>query len=109
MKSSGNTELITFFRKGMLKKFIVSSTDGKRELSFLEAAEQFNTDEKERKVSISKDYYDLLKINKEHFDYLTTEELVEKTSKRGRSNESTVVAKLKAFKKVKSQRKKELK
>ena len=99
IKSSGNNELITFFRKGKLKKFIASSKDDKKELSFLEAVELFNSDEKERNVSINKDYYDLLKINKEHFDYLTTEELVEKTNRGGRSNESTIIAKLKAFKK----------
>ena len=68
------------------------------ELSFLEAAQLFKSDEKNRTVTIDKNYYDLLKNNKDLFDNLVTEKLVESTSRKGRSNETTVIAKLKACK-----------
>jgi len=98
VKKSGPNSLITFFRKGKLKKFVLSNSKDKKELSFLEAAELFKSDEKERTVPIDKKYYNLLKDNKDHFDSLVTGELVESTSKKGRSNETTVIAKLKACK-----------
>tara|TARA_Y100001970_G_scaffold8944_1_gene10387 strand:+ start:560 stop:3811 length:3252 start_codon:yes stop_codon:yes gene_type:complete len=101
IESKGNNKLITFFRKGKLKKFILSSKDNKAELNFLDAVEIFNSTDDKRKISINKDYYDLLKINKEVFDEITTEELAPQAPRGGRSNESTVIAKLKGFKKSK--------
>ena len=100
IKSNGKTELLTFFRKGKLKKFLIANNEEKKELNFLDAVSIFDNDDDKRTVVFNKDYYDLLKSNKEYFQHLTTEEiLVQQTSQKGKSNENIVIAKLKAFKK----------
>ena len=81
---------------------MIANNEEKKELNFLDAVSIFDNDDDKRTVVFNKDYYDLLKSNKEYFQHLTTEEiLIQQTSQRGKSNENIVIAKLKAFKKIK--------
>ena len=100
VKSEGKSNLITFFRKGQLKKFIVSSEN--KEITFFDAVKLFDND-KDKPVQIQKDYYNLLKTNQAKFDDITTlEESAPSTSRRGRSNETFVITRLKAFRQTQS-------
>src|SRR3990172_3572821 len=88
--------LITFFRKGKLKKFCL--TDGKiaGEVIFFDAVDLFACDASATKLPIPKNFYPLLDQNKAEFDQLTSVEIAEKGSHAGKSNENYIIRRLKA-------------
>jgi superfamily II DNA/RNA helicase/HKD family nuclease len=88
--------LITFFRKGKLKKFFSATGNECKELTFFEAVDLFKCDEQIQKASIPEEYYALLSANKLHFEFATSEEAYEKPSRHGTSNEAYIVKRLKA-------------
>ena len=66
--SKSQSELITFFRKGYLKKFFISSIDKDRELNFTEAAKKLKCSPETPKSIINKEYfYKMLAFNKNSF------------------------------------------
>jgi len=87
--------LLTFFRKGKLKKFFKADSNGSSELTFFDAVELFKCDQNATKVTIPKEFYELLDRNKKEFDFATSEEAYEKPSRHGSSNEAYVVKRLK--------------
>ena len=104
-KHFDNDGLITFFRKGKLKKFVF--TDGKQseEIPFFDAVKIFKCEPNASRVQIPKVYYDFLKKNKQQFDQITLDEITEtEKSRGGLSNESYVIKRLKvkAFRKFSS-------
>ena len=89
--------LITFFRKGKLKKFMF--TDGKKaeEVPFFDAVNIFKCEPEIMRQSVPKVYYDFLKKNKDQFDQITSDEIEEpERSPGGRSNEQYVIDTLKS-------------
>ena len=89
-------KLITFFRKGKLKKFLINDGKQSEEISFFDAADYFECSEDTEKRSIPKSYYSMLDINKAKFELLTTSEDIEPSPSRGgRSNEKYVISRLK--------------
>ncbi|HOV14957.1 MAG TPA: DEAD/DEAH box helicase, partial [Spirochaetota bacterium] len=88
--------LLTFFRKGMLKKFVLSSGNISAELNFLEAIKFFQCDEKEDKKQMPEKYYDLLEHNKKMFYNMTNFNDVERVTSKGSSNTGYIIKRLKA-------------
>ena len=62
-----------------MKKFIVTEKQETKELTFFEAVKKFDVDKNTKRVQIQKDYYDLLKINQDEFNNITSIEESEAT------------------------------
>jgi hypothetical protein len=92
----GNAEqLITFFRKGKLKKFFLANDEGSRELPFLEAVNIFECDKSAVRGKIPSTYYSLLDKNKAQFDLIVSGgELEPGPARSSRSNEGYVIRRL---------------
>ena len=90
--------LLTFFRRGRLKKFYWAEADQPlgREATFFEAAERFRADADERGRPMPAAYYELLPKSKQALDLLLAGEVPAAGSRRGRSNEDYVLRRLKA-------------
>lgn len=92
-------QLITFFRKGKLKKFFISGKNDSNELAFLEAVDFFECIPDTPQLTISKQFYTLLEQNKQQFDKIVSGESPEEKgsgNKGGMSNVKYVVGRLKA-------------
>lgn len=91
--------LLTFFRKGKLKKFFVSDDSTSKELTFFEAVDLFKCEPETARQKIPKQYYPMLDRNKDQFDLITSGNVMEARGSGGRgglSNERYVVMRLKA-------------
>lgn len=89
-------QLITFFRKGKLKKFFITNKEESQEITFLDAVDYFNCDESTERCKIPDIYYPMLEKNKNQFDAITSGEEIEAGSQRGGlSNERYVIRRLK--------------
>ena len=92
----GDTEaLITFIRKGQLKKFFMADEDETIEVPFLDAMEILRCEENEEKLPIPSQYFDFLELNKEAFDNLVAEDEDDRHDGRGRSNRTRIIHRLK--------------
>lgn len=92
-----NDGLITFFRKGKLKKFMFTNGEQSEEIPFFDAVNIFKCEPNVDRQSIPKEYYDFLKKNKEKFDHITMDEIEEgEKSRGGRSNKQYVIGTLKS-------------
>ena len=92
----GDSEsLMTFIRKGQLKKFFLASAEEFKELPFLDAIEVLRCEEDEEKLPIPKQYFDFLELNKDAFDDLVAEDEDDKRDGRGRSNRIRIIQRLK--------------
>ena len=93
----GNAEqLLTFFRKGKLKKFFIANDEGSRELPFLEAVNLFECDNATPRSKISRTYYSMLDRNKAQFDLIVSGgELEPGPARSSRSSEGYVIRRLK--------------
>jgi len=91
-----NDALITFFRKGKLKKFLYTNGEHAEEIPFFDAVNLFKCEQNESRRQVPKEFYDYLKKNKEQFDLITMEEVVgSEKSRGGLSNEKYVMQRLK--------------
>jgi HKD family nuclease len=92
-----NNSLITFFRKGRLKKFVVVDNIAPQELTFLEAASLFECKVDSKLHKIPQHYYDLLAQNKEHLGVITSDDSQDIGGTRGgASNEALIIKMLKS-------------
>lgn len=90
--------LITFFRKGYLKKFYISDSDETKEVTFEQAIEYVKSTKSEQAKKVKSDYYDLLKKNKLAFELSEKEETdneVLSVNKKGSSNAKNIIKILK--------------
>ena len=100
--------LITFFRSGELKKFIMTDKENStKEIDFFQAVKLFESTPKEKSIITSDDenldYFSLLSKNKDFIYELSNQESSGDLSKRkGRSNEKEVLKRLKKLKKEKA-------
>ncbi|MHB8910991.1 MAG: helicase-related protein [Syntrophales bacterium] len=97
--SGGDAEpdaVVTFFRKGKLKKFCLASERAVRELTFFEAADCFACEPEAKRLPLPQAFYPLLERNKQEFDLLTSGEIPEKTGHGSKSNEAYLIKRLKA-------------
>lgn len=79
--------LLTYFRKGRLEKFYLTTQHTAEELDFLTAAGLFECKSEEKRERLFANYYDLLDQNKRALvDNLTQEDVESTISSRGRDN-----------------------
>lgn len=90
---------LTFFRKGYIKRFFVSNEDNSNEITFLEAMNLMESNEKEKYCSISQNYYKNLQKNKQELIRVLQEESMEilPNRKEGKSNDKVILKTLKAL------------
>ncbi len=87
--------LLTFFRKGKLKKFFSADGKASKELTFFEAVDLFKCSPATPKIATPKTFYPFLDLNKSAFDQATSEETIEKGHSGGSSNEGYIMKRLK--------------
>ena len=83
--------LLSFFRKGALKKFVYSDADKPQEIDFMTAAQAFECDPDQDKMAIPKVFFERLNSNKAFLDTLSHIEAATPISHSGRSNETKVL------------------
>ena len=88
-------KVITFFRKGKLKKFCLADSEAVQEVTFFEAAELFECQPDTAKLALPREFYPLLERNKQEFDLLTSGEVYEKSGHGSKSNENYIIKRLK--------------
>ena len=94
-----NDQVLTFFRKGKLKKFFISDGQSSTEVNFFDAAALFECDEGEKRIEIPSNYFEMLGKNKEMFRQITSGSASDAEPTKmtgGRSNEAYVIKRLKA-------------
>lgn len=94
-KKGDSEALITFIRKGQLKKFFMAEEEESKEVPFLDAMELLRCEEGEEKLPIPKQYFDFLELNKEAFDDLVAEDEDDRRDGHGRSNRTKIIQRLK--------------
>lgn len=87
--------LLTFFRKGKLKRFTLAQPDGAAELTFLDAAKRFECSPDTPKAEIPPSYYDLLEAAKRHLETLEHPDPLTGPRRSG-SNETFILTLLKS-------------
>lgn len=80
--------LISFFRRGALKKFVYSDALKSEEIDFMTAAKAFECGKDQIKKSTPANFFDLLKRNKAYLDGLAVAEDLTPVANSGRSNEA---------------------
>lgn len=91
--------VVTFFKKGKLRKIYIADIKEAKELDFFNAAVILKSKNMDKREKLAADFYKLLAQNKEQFKLATTEEAREFKQEGGRSNEITLVRTIKAIKK----------
>lgn len=89
-RNGNDLELLTFFRKGYVKKFYISSENETRDIPFDDAIQMIETDTEEKSIEINNKYYKLLKMNKESFNTFEEndgqDEFSEQETRKGTNN-----------------------
>ena len=80
--------LISFFRRGALKKFVYSDALKSEEIDFMTAAKAFECGKDQVKKSTPANFFDVLKSNKAYLDGLAAAEDLTPVANSGRSNEA---------------------
>lgn len=96
--------LVTFFRKGYLKKFYISNDEETKEVTFEQAIEVVRANKSEKNKNVDNDYYKLLELNKKAFENAENEENmndITTTAKKGSSNAKNIIKILKECLKLK--------
>ncbi len=89
--------LITFFRKGKLRKTFLAGSTEAQEVDFFRAADILRADKDTQKEVLPKDFYDYLEKNKEEFKQATADEVRQLKAPGSRSYESKLIHTIKAI------------
>ncbi len=73
-RKKDSEELLTFFRKGYVKKFYLSTLTNTDEVTFDDVIELIKTTPEEKSVPVNSQYYTLLRKNKTSFNNFESEE-----------------------------------
>ena len=92
-----HNSVLTFFRKGKLRKIFWTRGDSVEEVDFFKAAEILEAEKNIKREKIGKDFYKHLEANKKEFDAVFTEEGGELKSLGGRSHEAKMIKVIKAI------------
>ncbi|OYD17568.1 helicase [candidate division WOR-3 bacterium JGI_Cruoil_03_44_89] len=93
--------VLTFFRKGSLRKVFITDSKSTRELDFFLTANILKSVPEEKREKPGKKFYGYLDNNKEEFRLATLEEIIEPKQKGGRSSEAKLKGIIKAIQKTK--------
>ncbi len=88
--------LLTFFRKGVIKRFVFCGDKiGVKELDFNEAVKKIEAKKSETSLKLNEDFYDLIKSNKEYLvEKLNEDAVFEEVKERGGSNIKNIISRL---------------
>jgi len=89
--------LLTFFRRGKLRKILQTKGESVEEVDFFKAAEILKAEKDTKRESLLKDFYKYLEMNKKEFNAVFTEEGEELKSPGGRSQESKLIRIIRAI------------
>ncbi len=89
--------VITFFRKGKLKKIFIAREKGVKELDFDTAAHIMEANKRTKREKLKENFYEYMEKNKEAFDSLLSPEREEPPKRSGASLESKLMKKIKAI------------
>jgi len=90
--------LLSFFRKGKLKKFLISGDkQSPKEITFNEAIKILESNKNDKRKTFDKNFFNLLKKNKSHFDEIIFTSETESTQRRGKSIERELIEILKSL------------
>ncbi len=81
--------LLSYFRKGKLQKFFLSSKSKSEELNFVSAAKILYSKKDEKKTKLKSNYYDLLDSNKQQFKSMTAEKISDDAILKGGRDKTT--------------------
>lgn len=96
--------LVTYFRRGKVQKFFVTTADAEpQELDFITTAGLLESEVNDKRHKLPEGYFTLLEKNKQAFINATTEELFDSQSRRGKDSANQVLKILKAVFKNKQQ------
>jgi superfamily II DNA or RNA helicase len=93
---SNQASLLTFFRKGKLRKIFVTNGKAVNELDLSKAAEILDSPKETKAEKLDPEFYSFLEINKKEFDKVFTQEEDEPKLTGGRSQESKLFKIIKA-------------
>lgn len=96
-----DNSVLTFFRKGKLRKIFKTNSDSIEELDFFNAAEILETDVNTKKGKLDPEFYKYLETNKKEFDAVFTNEEEELKHSGGRSAENQFFKLIKAIERSK--------
>lgn len=92
--------VLTFFRKGKLRKIFITNGADIDEVDFFKAAEILNAEKNVKKEKLDANFYKYLEKNKKAFDEVFVTEGDMLTSLRGRSHEAKFIKLIKAIEKA---------
>ncbi|NOZ72532.1 MAG: DEAD/DEAH box helicase, partial [Chloroflexi bacterium] len=98
-EAGGGEQLVTFFRRGRLKKFFTAGTDGEQELDFFGAVDLMRCDPDTPAIPIPKSFYDWLARNKQQFDAVLQGDNMPKSTGGGHTNTQRVLKNIRAAQK----------
>ena len=93
--------VLTFFRKGKLRKMFISNEESTKELDFFQAAEILKSNKDTKREKIGQNYYTYLDKNKDAFKASLIEDIQEVKTKGGKSNDVRLQSIIKAILKMK--------
>lgn len=93
--------VLTFFRKGKLRKMFISNDESTKELDFFQTAEILKADQNTKRVNIGQEYYEYLEKNKNEFNSSLIEDVKGTETKGGKSSEAKLTHIIKAILKMK--------
>ena len=96
-KLDASGTLVTFFRRGSLRKFFKTKEKDTSEIQFGEAAKLLHAQPADSKTSLPSSFYDLLKGNITAFEESIRDESEEETEKRGSGSDKTLMRHIKAL------------
>lgn len=98
-RNGENEELLTFFRKGYVKKFYLSNNTNTDEITFDDAIKMIKAEKEEKSLPITSQYYSLLHKNKNKFDNYekdyNQDEFSEEEKQKGTSNAKNLILAIK--------------
>ncbi|MGB4979491.1 MAG: helicase-related protein [Anaerolineae bacterium] len=95
----GGEQMVTFFRRGKLKKFFVADGESSRELDFFGAVDLMRCEPGAPAIPIPRAYFDWLNRNKAQFDAALEEEVAPRATGGGVTNAQRVLKYIRAAQK----------
>ncbi len=96
VEQDGGERLITFFRRGKLKKFFVANAETSEELDFFGAVDLMRCAPDTAALRIPRGYFDWLSLNKQQFDAALQEEEAPRAAGGGVTNTQRVLRYIRA-------------
>jgi len=95
------SSVLTFFRKGKLRKTFIANEKSVEEVDFEKATKLLEANKTDKKESLDENFYKYLGVNKKEFDEVFIKETEDVGAPRGRTGENKLIKLIKAIHKSK--------